>query len=88
MSIFLTKIALFQMGVSYLIYSKNFYLFLFCNQLIFQEHLKQEHPNPVCEFCGEKFNSTIRLEEHKQKECTKITVPCPLKDYGCLISVS
>jgi len=56
--------------------------------LIFQEHLNQEHPNPVCEFCGEKFNSTIRLDEHKQKECAKITVPCALKDYGCLSSVS
>ncbi len=65
-----------------------FIYFLTCNQLIFQEHLNRAHPNPVCEFCGEKFNSTIRLDEHKQKECTKITVPCALKDYGCLTSVS
>jgi hypothetical protein len=70
------------------IYSEHFHLFLTWNKLIFQEHLNQAHPNPVCEFCGEKFNSTIRLGEHKQKECTKITVPCALKDYGCLSSVS
>jgi TNF receptor-associated factor 2 len=53
----------------------------------YEEHFNQAHPNPICEFCGEKFNSTIRLDEHKQKECTKITVPCPLKSYGCLDSV-
>ncbi|CAF4887169.1 unnamed protein product, partial [Rotaria sp. Silwood1] len=51
------------------------------------EHLKTSHPNPICEFCEEQFDSTIRLEEHKQKECTKITVPCALKEYGCLDSV-
>ncbi|CAF4025181.1 unnamed protein product [Adineta steineri] len=49
----------------------------------YEEHLIKTHPNPVCEFCQEKFNSTIRLDEHKQKECTKITVSCPLKEYGC-----
>ncbi|CAM4888294.1 unnamed protein product [Rotaria socialis] len=49
----------------------------------YDEHLKSEHPNPMCEFCKERFNSTTRLEEHKQKECTKITVPCPLKEFGC-----
>jgi len=60
-----------------------FIYFLTSNQLIFQEHLNQEHPNVDCEFCGEKFNSTIGLDEHKQKDCTKITVPCTHKDYGC-----
>ncbi|CAF3499751.1 unnamed protein product [Rotaria socialis] len=49
----------------------------------YEEHLKSTHPNPMCEFCKERFNSTTRLEEHKQKECTKITVPCPLKEFGC-----
>ncbi|CAF4096236.1 unnamed protein product, partial [Adineta steineri] len=53
----------------------------------YEEHLIKTHPNPVCEFCQEKFNSTIRLDEHKQKECTKITVSCPLKEYGCAESV-
>ncbi|CAF3244377.1 unnamed protein product, partial [Rotaria sp. Silwood2] len=52
----------------------------------YEEHLKTTHPNPMCEFCGEILTSTIRLDEHKQKECTKITVPCPLKEYGCLDS--
>ncbi|CAF2173755.1 unnamed protein product [Rotaria magnacalcarata] len=49
----------------------------------YEEHLKIKHPNPICEFCEERFNSTIKLAEHKQKECTKITVPCPLKEFGC-----
>ncbi|CAF2438541.1 unnamed protein product [Rotaria sp. Silwood2] len=29
----------------------------------------------------------VRLDEHKQKECTKITVPCALKEYVCLDSI-
>ncbi|CAF3794705.1 unnamed protein product [Rotaria sp. Silwood1] len=53
----------------------------------YEEHLKTSHPNPICEFCGEQFDSTITLEKHKQKECTKITVACALKEYGCLDSV-
>ncbi|CAF5003011.1 unnamed protein product, partial [Rotaria sp. Silwood1] len=52
----------------------------------YEEHLKTSHPNPICEFCGEQFDSTITLEKHKQKECTKITVACALKEYGCLDS--
>ncbi|CAF5166975.1 unnamed protein product [Rotaria magnacalcarata] len=54
----------------------------------YEEHLKIKHPNPICEFCEERFNSTIKLAEHKQKECTKITVPCPLKEFGCSEPVS
>ncbi|CAF3903139.1 unnamed protein product [Rotaria sordida] len=53
----------------------------------YEEHLKTAHPNPICEFCGEKFNSTIELNKHTQQECTKVTVPCALKEYGCLDSV-
>ncbi|UJR26901.1 hypothetical protein I4U23_008211 [Adineta vaga] len=53
----------------------------------YETHLNKVHPNPICEFCGEKFTSNIRLDEHKQKECPKITVSCPLKDYGCLDSI-
>ncbi|CAF1045056.1 unnamed protein product [Rotaria sp. Silwood1] len=53
----------------------------------YEKHLKTTHPNPICEFCGEKFDSTIGLDEHKQKLCSKITVPCALKEYGCLDSV-
>ncbi|CAF3665215.1 unnamed protein product [Rotaria sp. Silwood1] len=34
-----------------------------------------------------KFNTTNDLDYHKLNECTKITVPCALKDYGCLTSV-
>ncbi|CAM4846316.1 unnamed protein product [Rotaria magnacalcarata] len=54
----------------------------------YEEHLKIKHPNPICEFCGERFNSTARLDEHKKKECTKVTVPCQLKEYGCSKPVS
>ncbi|CAF1347485.1 unnamed protein product [Rotaria sp. Silwood1] len=39
----------------------------------YEEHLTTTHSNPICEFCEEKFDSTIRLDEHKQKECIKIT---------------
>ncbi|UJR26899.1 hypothetical protein I4U23_008209 [Adineta vaga] len=53
----------------------------------YETHLNKVHPNPICEFCGEKFTSNIRFDEHKQKECPKITVSCPLKDYGCLDSI-
>ncbi|CAF4633097.1 unnamed protein product [Rotaria sp. Silwood1] len=53
----------------------------------YEEHLKTTHTNPACEFCGEKFDSKFRLDEHKQKLCTKIIVPCALKEYGCSNSV-
>ncbi len=55
---------------------------------IFQEHLNQQHQNPICRLCNQTFNSTMRLNEHQQNECTQIIVSCPLKDYGCLHSVS
>jgi len=64
------------------------HFYLSWNLSIFQAHLNQEHQNPICEFCKQTFNSTVRLDEHKQKECTQITIPCALKDYGCLGSVS
>ncbi|CAF1516364.1 unnamed protein product [Rotaria sp. Silwood1] len=54
----------------------------------YEEHLKSFHQNLMCELCDEIFDSTTRLDEHKQKECTKIIVPCALKEYGCLDSVS
>ncbi|CAF3614504.1 unnamed protein product, partial [Rotaria sp. Silwood1] len=50
-------------------------------------HLQESHQNPSCECCGMKFNTTNDLDYHKLNECTKITVPCALKDYGCLTSV-
>ncbi|CAF0953250.1 unnamed protein product, partial [Adineta ricciae] len=53
----------------------------------YEAHFNESHPNPICEFCGEQFTSNIRLDEHKQKECTEITQPCPLVEYGCLSSV-
>ncbi|CAF3433187.1 unnamed protein product [Rotaria sp. Silwood1] len=53
----------------------------------YEEHLKSFHQNLMCELCDEIFDSTTRLDEHKQKECTKIIVPCALKEYGCLDSV-
>ncbi|CAF3084046.1 unnamed protein product [Rotaria sp. Silwood2] len=53
----------------------------------YEEHLKTDHTNPICDFCGEKFSSMMRLDEHKHKECTKIRVPCALKEDGCLDSI-
>ncbi|CAF1384427.1 unnamed protein product [Adineta ricciae] len=53
----------------------------------YEAHFNESHPNPICEFCSEQFTSNIRLDEHKQKECTEITQPCPLVQYGCLCSV-
>jgi len=53
---------------------------------LFQEyeiHLNQEHQNPICEYCKQRFSSATRLDEHKQKECTEITIPCALKEFGC-----
>ena len=55
---------------------------------LLQIHLTKEHPNPVCGFCGERFNSSDALEVHHQRTCTKITVPCALKAYGCTSLVS
>ncbi|CAF0859757.1 unnamed protein product [Adineta ricciae] len=53
----------------------------------YEAHFNESHPNPICEFCGEQFTSNIRLDEHKQRECTEITQLCPLVEYGCLSSV-
>ncbi|CAF1191901.1 unnamed protein product [Rotaria sp. Silwood1] len=52
-----------------------------------RDHLQQSHPNPSCEYCGKKCNSTNDLDLHKLNECNKITIPCALKDYGCSTSV-
>ncbi|CAM4773217.1 unnamed protein product, partial [Rotaria magnacalcarata] len=37
------------------------------DELLFYEHLKIKCPNPICDFCGEKFNSTIGNDQHRQK---------------------
>ncbi|CAF3031199.1 unnamed protein product [Rotaria sp. Silwood2] len=55
--------------------------------LSFGDHLQQSHPNPSCEYCDTLFNSTNALDYHKLNECDKITVPCALRDYGCVTSV-
>ncbi|CAF1187064.1 unnamed protein product [Rotaria sordida] len=49
----------------------------------YQEHLDQSHPNPKCEYCGERFNSVDKLNEHKVLECQKLTSICVLKEFGC-----
>jgi len=53
----------------------------------YEEHLKSLHPNPACPFCQTQFDSIDRLEMHKKLECTQITIPCALKEYGCVDSV-
>ncbi|CAF1099435.1 unnamed protein product [Rotaria sp. Silwood1] len=49
----------------------------------YQDHLNQIHPNPICDYCGEKFSSINDLDRHKQYDCEKITVYCSLKKFGC-----
>ncbi|CAF1083017.1 unnamed protein product [Rotaria sordida] len=49
----------------------------------YQDHLDQIHPNPICKYCDEKFSSISDLDRHKQYNCEKITVYCPLKQFGC-----
>lgn len=49
----------------------------------FKNHVNQIHPNPVCEYCGKKFDSVSTLDSHKLTECDKITVFCALKNFGC-----
>ncbi len=53
----------------------------------FKDHLVKAHPNPSCQYCGKKFESTNQLNLHKLNDCDKITVSCPLKMYGCSDSV-
>ncbi|CAF1292199.1 unnamed protein product [Rotaria sordida] len=50
---------------------------------IYQNHLDQNHPNPVCDSCSQKFNSVNDLDRHIQHDCEKITLNCPLKQIGC-----
>src|ERR1700722_14335999 len=48
-----------------------------------KSHLDQNHPNPICEHCNQKFDSMSSLNQHHLSECTKITVNCALQQYGC-----
>ncbi|CAF1258259.1 unnamed protein product [Rotaria sordida] len=50
---------------------------------IYQNHLDQNHPNPICHACNQKFNSVNNLDRHIQYHCEKIIVDCPLKEFGC-----
>ncbi|CAF4703091.1 unnamed protein product, partial [Rotaria sp. Silwood2] len=50
---------------------------------IYQNHLDQNHQNPTCDSCGQKFNSVNDLDRHIQYDCEKTTVDCPLKQIGC-----
>lgn len=45
------------------------------------------HPNPDCEYCGEKFDSMYRLDQHKVINCNKITESCVLKGFGCSVPI-
>ena len=62
----------------------QFFPFLFVLiAFIFKGHLYQIHPNPECNYCEKRFSSVYDLDRHKQYECEKITINCPLKDFGC-----
>ncbi|CAF3498906.1 unnamed protein product [Rotaria sp. Silwood1] len=50
---------------------------------IYQNHLDQNHLNPSCDCCNQKFNSVNDLDRHIQYDCEKVTVDCPLKEFGC-----
>jgi len=41
------------------------------------------HPNPRCVYCKEIFLSVNDLDRHQQYICEKITIDCPLKQFGC-----
>ncbi|CAF3482644.1 unnamed protein product [Rotaria sp. Silwood1] len=49
----------------------------------YQSHLDQNHSNPTCDSCDQKFNSVNDLDRHKLFSCEKTTVVCPLKQCGC-----
>ncbi|CAF2522346.1 unnamed protein product [Rotaria sp. Silwood2] len=50
---------------------------------IYQNHLDQNHQNPTCDSCGQKFSSVNNLDRHIQYDCEKTTVDCLLKQFGC-----
>ena len=54
----------------------------------FQTHLIENHPNPSCDFCGQKCNSISELDLHKLNDCDKVTVPCGLVNFGCSSQVN
>jgi hypothetical protein len=47
-----------------------------------QEHLDTSHKNPLCEQCGEEFNSVDSLIQHNSV-CERVPIDCALKQYGC-----
>ena len=53
------------------------------NHCFSKDHLQKSHPNPVCEYCGKKFDSTNSLDSHKLIKCVEMIVSCPLKDLSC-----
>ncbi|CAF1403086.1 unnamed protein product [Adineta ricciae] len=55
---------------------------------VYESHLNEYHANPKCDHCGISFNSITELDIHQTTDCPEITVPCPLKDYGCITDVS
>jgi len=61
-------------------FSKLLFLLL---EFILKNHLDQVHPNPICDYCNEKFTSVNNLNQHILYNCKKVTVYCPLKLIGC-----
>lgn len=49
----------------------------------YEQHLINNHPNSICEFCNNKFEKYDELIYHKQKICPNMFVPCPLTRFGC-----
>lgn len=66
----------------------RFSLVLFDHRLLFYEHLQELNRNPTYKFCHAQSESMDQGEMHKKSECTQIPVPCALKEYGCVDSVS
>ncbi|CAF1570730.1 unnamed protein product, partial [Adineta ricciae] len=46
-------------------------------------HLEESHSDLLCESCGERFTSANSIVLHKQNDCEKTIVACPLKEFGC-----
>ena len=48
-----------------------------------QAHLDQAHSRVQCTYCNEQFTSVDLLNQHQASQCRKITVHCPLREFGC-----
>ncbi|UJR20385.1 hypothetical protein I4U23_023516 [Adineta vaga] len=49
----------------------------------FQNHMKEAHSNPICEYCNEQCLCVNDLYEHLFSHCPQVPVDCSLKAFGC-----